>query len=233
MCTSRRGRSSTPTRRPRAGAGGHGGGGRRRHPRGPRQAAPDRAVAASGLIHVFTLSGAHPEAARGSRCSTSSAGSAPATAPTGRMPPGLLPRRPLGHPPDRAAGGPVPVHRRDVAAATRLRRTGRMAGRPRRRVGMLSDAELTVRGDRMGLRRPGAGRRSRVRASFWSSGPTAAGAAGPQADRVPLVAATSSSCAPRAEADSAGADRQPDLVRRRRANGRVAEGAARDYGVLQ
>ena len=96
-----------------------------------------------------------------------------------------------------------------------------MAGRPRRRArasGCSSAAELTVRGDRMGVPPPGrqSGRSGRGRIVSgragqrcrWSSWPTSR-------RRSRSCPAMCSSCAPPAAVGSAlPADRQPDLVRR-------------------
>ena len=95
-------------------------------------ALPERAVAASGLVHVYTLSGVYPTGERWLVLGYEFGGIG---RPPGHGRPrrhgGLLPRWAVGHPPDRTAGGTAPVRGRTVRAGARLRRPRPMAGRAR------------------------------------------------------------------------------------------------------
>jgi N-methylhydantoinase B len=102
---------------------------------------------------------------------------------------------------------------------------------------MLSDAELTVRGDRMGVAPPGRQRgRSGVGGSFLVE--RANGVLEQLAHKQTQIPLMAGDVFIMRTSGGGGlglsADRQPDLVRRDVVEGRVsAEGAERDYGVLQ
>ena len=97
-------------------------------------ARPTIAVAASALIHVYSLTGIGADGAAWVNLfyDFGGIGGAPRRrrARRHRL---LLPRRPLGDPADRAARGAVPVRRPAVAAPARLRRRRAVARRPRHR----------------------------------------------------------------------------------------------------
>ena len=194
-------------------ARGHGGGRHRRHPRRPVGVpGPITRWRRAAWCTCSPSPASTTRAGAGSPCSTSSAASAPGGERRSRRHRCLLPRRSLGHPPDRAAGGPVPVHR---VGGRGCGPTRAAPGRWRGGLGvetaieLLVDTEITVRGDRMRVPPPGV-------AGGWARGRPAG------SDRVRRADGTVEQLAPRSQAGGEGARRRrvrAAHVRRRRRSG--------------
>jgi N-methylhydantoinase B len=203
-------------------------------------ARPDLAVAASGLIHVFTLTGLGSDGQRWLNMFYEFGGIGARQGSDGPDATGCF-----------FLGGrsvipqiePLEAQYPFIAETSRLRPDSGGPGEWRGGLGvelrlrMLSDAELTVRGDRMGVAPPGRqSGRSGVGGSFLVE--RANGVLEQLAHKqtqIPLMAGDVFIMRTSGGGGlGVSADRQPDLVRRDVIEGRVsAEGAERDYGVLQ